>query len=76
MNVTKVYIVEYRFWDRDTNQWISKVSQEGYFNYEDARKFCEERAQNAGGVAVPRYFQNITENEIFEEFYIHKVVIK
>ena len=46
--MNKVYIIEYRFWDKDTYQWISKVSQEGYSNYEDAKKFCEERAMNAG----------------------------
>ena len=72
----RVYIIEYRFWDRDTNQWISKVSQEGYFNYEDAKKFCEDRATNAGGTKMPMYFQNQTINGIHEEYLIHEVMIR
>ena len=72
----RVYVIEYRFWDRDTNQWISKVSQEGYFNYDDARKFCESRATNAGAARMPMYFQNITFNDICEEYFIHEVIVK
>ena len=72
----KVYIIEYRFWDKDTNQWITKVSQEGYSSYDDARKFCESRATNAGRTEMPMYFQNITFNGIHEEFFIHEVIIK
>lgn len=72
----RVYIIEYRFWDKGTNQWISKVSQEGYFKYDDARKFCEDRATNAGRTLAPMYFQNQTINGIHEEYYIHDVLIK
>ena len=72
----KVYVIVYRFWDEDTNQWIGKVSQEGYSCYEDAKNFCEARATNAGRTLRPIYFQNITSNGIHEEFYIHAVTIK
>lgn len=72
----KVYIIEYRFWDRDTQQWISKVSQEGYFNYRNAKKFCEERAVNAGRTDIPMYFQNQTVNGIHEEYFIHEVIVE
>jgi len=72
----KVYIIEYRFWDKDTNQWISHVSQEGYSNYEDAKMFCLERGLNAGATNMPRYFQNLTITGIHEEYYIHEVIIK
>lgn len=74
--MNKVYIIEYRFWDKGTNQWISKVSQEGYFNYDDAKRFCEERAMNAGRTEMPLYFQNVTFNDIHEEYFIHEVIIK
>ena len=72
----RVYVIEYRFWDKNTNQWISKVSQEGYFNYEDAKQFCEERAVNAGRTHIPMYFQNRTANDIHEEYFIHEVMIQ
>lgn len=72
----RVYIIEYRFWDADLNQWISKISQEGYSKYEDAKKFCEERASNAGATETSMYFQNITFNGIPEEYFIHEVMIR
>lgn len=72
----KIYVIEYRFWDKTTQQWITKISQESYSNYEDAKKFCEERAMNAGATAHPTYFQNVTFNGIMEEFYINEVVVK
>ena len=72
----KIYVIEYRYWDKTFQQWNTKISQEAYFNYEDARKFCEERAHNAGATKMPMYFQNITSNGIMEEFYIHEVVVK
>ena len=75
--MNKVYIIEYRFWDKDTYQWISKVSQEGYSNYEDAKKFCEERAMNAGRTNMPMYFQNVSCNGTrHEEYFIHEIIIK
>lgn len=70
-----IYVIEYRFWDKDTNQWITKISQEAYSKYEDAKKFCEERAMNAGATSVPRYFQNRTSNGVHEEYYIHDVTV-
>ena len=72
----RVYVIEYRFWDRDTNQWISKVSQEGYSSYDAAVKFCKEHSHNDGVTEHPMYFQNITFNGIPEEFYIHEVMIR
>lgn len=72
---SKVYVVEYRFYDVNNDMWVSHLSQEGYNSYEKALQFCESRATNAGGTACPRYFQNITENGIFEEYYIHDVVV-
>ena len=70
----KVYIIEYRYFDENSESWISKVSQEGYSTYESARNFCEERATNAGRTDMPMYFQNTTFNDIHEEYYIHEVI--
>ena len=72
----KVYIIEYRYWDKETQQWIPHLSQEGYQNYEDALKYCKDRAYNVGRTDRPMYFQNITFNGIQEEYYIHEVIIK
>ena len=71
----KVYIIEYRYFDKVTSSWVSRISQEGYSSYEDARRFCEERATNAGRTGMPMYYQNITSNGISEEFYIHEVIV-
>ena len=76
MSTTKVYIIEYRFFDKESQNWISKISQEGYSTYTNARNFCEERATNAGRTDMPMYFQNTTFNGIHEEYYIHEVIIK
>lgn len=73
---TKVFVIEYRYWDRDINQWITKISQEVYSSYDDAVKFCKERAHNDGVTENPMYFQNITFNGIHEEYFIHEVIIK
>lgn len=74
--MNKVYIIEYRFWDKETNQWISKISQEGYSNVDEARKFCTERSHNSGVTEYPMYFQSITSDDVPEEYYIHEVVIE
>lgn len=71
----KVYIIEYRYFDKVTSSWVSRISQEGYFDYENARRFCEERATNAGRTDMPMYYQNTTSNGISEEFYIHEVMV-
>ncbi len=76
MKITKIYVVEYRYYDKNTDSWISHVSQDGYRNYSDARRFCEKRASNAGRTQMPMYFQNISFNNIFEEYYIHEVVLR
>ena len=72
--ITKVFVIEYRYYDHEDDRWISKISQEGYFKYEDARKYCEKRAGNCGVTQYPLYFQNISCNRP-EEFYIHEVNI-
>lgn len=76
MKTRKVYIIEYRYYDKEYQNWISKISQEGYSSYNDARNFCKERATNAGRTSIPMYFQNRTFNGIDEEFYIHEVIVK
>ena len=73
--MNKVYVIEYRFWNEEMNQWISKISQEGYSNISEARKFCKERSHNSGVTQYPMYFQNITDTSVFEEYYIHEVCI-
>ena len=70
--IMKVYIIEYRKFEKYTQTWISKISQEGYTLYEDARIFCQERAGNNGVTDRPFYFQINN----FEEYYIHEVLIK
>lgn len=76
MKIQKVYIIEYRFYNKSIDSWSSKVSQEGYFRYEDARKFCEEHAGNPGVTEIPRYFQSFSSNGTPEEYYIHEVIIR
>lgn len=76
MKITKVYVIEYRFWDKINKQWERHMSQEGYFNYSDARKYCEARATNAGRTDMPMYFQNVNYKGVPEEYYIYEVVIK
>ena len=75
MKSSKFYVIEYRYWDKLTESWISHISQEGYSNYEDAKAFCLKRAFNAGSTDKPMYFQNITVNSLHEEFHIHEVLI-
>lgn len=75
MKGSKVYIIEYRFYDKVTETWISHTSQEGYSSYEDARKFCEQKLTNRGVTVTPMYFQN-DNNGLSEEYYIHEVIIK
>lgn len=72
----KIYVIEYRYWDKQFQQWNTKISQEAYSSFEDAKKFCEERAHNAGATAYPVYFQNITSNGLIEEYYINEVTVK
>ena len=74
--VKHLYIIEYRFWGQATNQWISKISQEGYIDIEEARNFCRERAHNEGTTENPMYFQNITSDGVCEEYYIKEITFK
>ena len=55
MKSSKFYVIEYRYWDKLTESWISHISQEGYSSYEDARAFCLKRVLNAGSTDKPSY---------------------
>ena len=74
--VRHLYIIEYRFYDKDSNQWIRRTSSEGYTDIEEARNFCRERTHNEEGVTDnPMYYQNIADGT-FEEYYIRDITFK
>lgn len=73
--VRHLYIIEYRFWDQATHDWITKISQEGYTDIEEARNFCRDRAHNEGVTENPMYYQNIADGT-FEEYYIREITFK
>lgn len=74
--VKHLYIIEYRFWDRNSNQWVHRISQEGYTDVEEARNFCRERSHNEGITEYPMYFQNITPDGTPEQYYIKEITFK
>lgn len=66
----RAYIIEYRHFDKLTNNWNSKISQEGYSSLEAAQTFIERKP--SGPVRVtPMYYQT----QLLEEYYIHDIHI-
>ena len=67
----RVYIIEYRHYDKLTNEWNSKISQEGYSSLEEAQRFIESRVNNPVKCSQ-MYYQTL----LLEEYYIHDVLVK
>lgn len=76
MKTSKMYVIEYRYFDKESNTWIHHISQEGYSTYEAARDYCKARTNNEGVTAIPFYFQGISATGLFEEYYIHEISVK
>lgn len=64
------YIIEYRHFDKLTNSWCSKISQEGYSTLEAAQDYIETRPGHMVQVS-PMYYQT----EGMCEYYIHDIHI-
>ena len=67
----RVYIVEYRHYDKLFDRWISAVSQEGYTTLQAAQAFIESRA-NEPSKQTEYYYQT----PMLEEYYITEVTIR
>lgn len=69
----KVYIVGYRkLIDKENGIWSpEKISQEGYKTYKQAREYIETRPSRPVACS-DFYFQN----DFYEEYYIHEIIIK
>lgn len=66
----RVYIVEYRHFDKQTNSWISKISQEGYTTLEAAQDYIETRPGHMVQVSAMYY-----QTEGMGEYYIHDILV-
>ena len=67
----RVYIIEYRYYDRYYDRWVTHVSTEGYTTLQAAQDFVESRA-NEPSKQTEFYYQTA----LLEEYYIHDVLIK
>ncbi len=67
----RVYIVEYRHYNRSVAGWVSKLSQEGYTTIQAAQAYVESRA-NEPSKQTEFYYQALP----LEEYYIHEVMIR
>lgn len=67
----RVYIVEYRHYDKYYDRWVTHVSQEGYRTLKAAQDYVESRA-NEPSKQTEFYYQTA----LLEEYYIHDVLIK
>lgn len=66
----RVYIIEYRYFDKTAEEWRSKVSQEGYTSIEAAQKEIERRVNEIAPV-TPMLYQTADG----EEYAIHDILI-
>ena len=44
----RVYIIEYRRYCKETDEWVSKISQEGFPTLEAAQRFIEAKPGRPG----------------------------
>lgn len=65
-----IYIIEYKVWDKVSNTWVHKISQEGYSTLMQAEVFCISRGGHR--TVQPMVFK-CTDHA---EFIIHEVYIK
>lgn len=67
----RVYIIEYRCYCKGTNEWVSKIFQEGFTSLQDAQRFVEAKPGRPGKCSELYY-----QTELFEEYYIHDVLVR
>lgn len=67
----RVYIIEYRRYCKETDEWISKVSQEGFASLQAAQRFIETK-HGRPGKCSEFYYQT----ELLEEYYIHDILVR
>lgn len=66
----RAYIVEHRHFDKLTNSWINKISQEGYTTLEAAQDYIETRPGHMVQISAMYY-----QTEGMCEYYIHDINI-
>lgn len=66
-----VYIIEYRIFSFLTNEWVSKISKEGFISLKAAQRFVETKPGRPGKCSEFYY-----QTELYEEYYIHDVQIR
>ena len=67
----RVYIVEYRRFDKGTGEWSSKLSQEGFSSLEEAQRFIEAKPGTPVKCSA-QYYQTA----FLEEYYVHDVLVR
>ena len=67
----RVYIIEYRSYCKETDEWISKVSQEGFASLQAAQRFIEAKPGRPVKCSELYY-----QTELFEEYYIHDILVR
>lgn len=67
----RVYIIEYRRYNKQTDEWSKKVSQEGFTTLQAAQRFIETRPGRP--VKCSEFYY---QTELFEEYYIHDVLVR
>lgn len=67
----RVYIIEYRRYCKETDEWVSKISQDGFPTLEAAQRFIEAKPGRPGKCSELYY-----QTELFEEYYIHDILVR
>ena len=62
----RVYIVEYRRYDKCTDRWVSKLSQDAFCTMAEAQHYIEHKPGRPVK-CTETYYQT----ELLEEYYIH-----
>ena len=69
----KIYVVEYRYYSLEHDNWTSDILDLGFWSYEDARRFCIEKSDDPGSSDRPFNFHSISIEGRAEEYRIHAV---
>ena len=67
----RAYIIEYRRYDKSSDEWRSKLSQEGFSTLEEAQRFVESKPGNPVR-CTNMYYQT----ELLEEYYVHDNLVR
>ena len=67
----RVYVVEYRWYNKGTNEWGCKISQEGYKTLEEAQAFILGKPGRPAQI-TPLYYQT----ELLEEYYVLDILVR